>query len=392
MNLSDLRGNTFNKDKVAIVVVGYNRIKSISRLLNSLLVAKYPNDDVPLVISIDCSGDLELYSYVQEFEWPFGDKYVNIQSERLGLKNHILQCGDLCTYFNAIILLEDDLYVSPYFYQYTLKTLEKYGGESKIAQISLYKNEMNGYVGLPFDNMKNGYDVFLMQDVSTWGQCWNMRMWGEFKKWMDTITEDDIQRVDMPIQIKKWTNAWSKYYNAFVVDQHKYVVYPNVSLTTNFSDAGVHGGHNNSIVQVNLLQNDFEYRLGDINDLVAYDIFFNNESIYRWLGLTDKDLCLDLSAFYRDHSTKRYLLSTALLPYKVIRSFALNLRPIELNVKYNISGEGIYLYDTTFPTGRKISKLNHILILYHLRCFNTRYLLKYILKYYIKTLYKKIVR
>ena len=237
MNLSDLRGNTLNKDKVAIVVVGYNRIKSISRLLNSLLVAKYPNDDVPLVISIDCSGDLELYSYVQEFEWPFGIKYVNIQSERLGLKNHIFQCGDLCTYFSAIILLEDDLYVSPYFYQYTLKTLEKYGGESKIAQISLYKNEMNGYVGLPFDNMKNGYDVFLMQDVSTWGQCWNMRMWGEFKKWMDTITEDDIQRVDMPIQIKKWTHAWSKYYNAFVVDQHKYVVYPNVSLTTNFSDA-----------------------------------------------------------------------------------------------------------------------------------------------------------
>ena len=65
MNLSDLRGNTLNKDKVAIVVVGYNRIKSIRRLLNSLLVAKYPNDDVPLVISIDCSGDLELYSYVQ---------------------------------------------------------------------------------------------------------------------------------------------------------------------------------------------------------------------------------------------------------------------------------------------------------------------------------------
>lgn len=84
-----------NKQKIAIICVGYNRIKSMKRLLGSLLNAEYPSNDIPLIISIDCSGDEELYNFVRDFEWPYGEKYVNIQKERLGLRNHIYQCGDL---------------------------------------------------------------------------------------------------------------------------------------------------------------------------------------------------------------------------------------------------------------------------------------------------------
>ena len=106
-----------NKEKIAIVAVGYNRKKSLERLLSSLEVAYYQHEDIPLVISIDASGDEEVYALAREYNWTHGEKYVNIQQERLGLKNHIYQCGDLTKYFKAIILLEDDLYVSPYFYE-----------------------------------------------------------------------------------------------------------------------------------------------------------------------------------------------------------------------------------------------------------------------------------
>ena len=104
-----------SKEKIAIVVVGYNRLNSIKRLLQSLLDANYSHHDIPLVISIDCSGDEELYNFVIDFRWPFGDKYVNIQKERLGLKSHIFQCGDLTKLFKAVVLLEDDLYASHSF-------------------------------------------------------------------------------------------------------------------------------------------------------------------------------------------------------------------------------------------------------------------------------------
>ncbi len=379
---------TGNKDKIAIVVVGYNRLKSIGRLLDSLLNAVYTSQDVPLVISIDGSGDTALYGFVQDFDWPYGHKYVNIEENRLGLLNHIYQCGDLTKFFKAIILLEDDLVVSPYFYSYIQKVLPQYINEDRIAELSLYKNERNGYVGLPFINEQNGLDVFLMQDVSTWGQCWTSQMWNSFCLWRDSHTEADVLRVDMPKQIKGWTRAWSKYYNAYVVDTDRYVLYPNISLTTNFSDAGVHGGDNNSIVQVNLLQKDLEYRMADFGQLVKYDIYFNNLSLLKWLDVTPENVTLDVYGFQRE-STKHYILSTRKLPYKILRTFALNMRPIELNVKYDIKGKGLYLYDTQ-EGGEGNGDYSEQVVPYFLEGFSPRLLLTYIAKL-IKTVFLRKV-
>lgn len=375
--------NPNNKDKVAIICVGFNRIKSLTRLLNSLLKAHFPSSDIPLIISIDCSGDENLYDYVRSFEWPFGEKFVNIQKERLGLKEHIFKCGDLSKYFKGIILLEDDLFVSPYFYDYVIKALEYYGADRRIAQISLYKNETNGYVGLPLAHIMNKYDTLLMQDVSTWGECWNYAMWKEFREWLDCHTEEDVQSLDMPITIKRWTKAWSKYYNAYVVDTGKYVVYPVVSVTTNFSDAGVHGGDNNSLVQVNLLDGPKKYQFGDYQELEKYDIFYNNTKIYEWLGIGEEDLNLDLYGFHPNIKSKRYILSTKKLNFKIVKSFALNMRPIELNIKYGISGKGIYLYDTEFQTNADYPKSYPLsLINYYLQGFSHSQLIQSTFSYY----------
>lgn len=342
MNINDAS----NKNRIAIVVVGYNRLKSIKRLIDSLLVAQYPSTGVPLYISIDASGDEKLYEYVKSVEWPYGEKYINIQEKRLGLKAHIYQCGELTRYFKAIILLEDDLVVSSYFFNYVVRSVEEYGEEDIIAEISLYKNELNGYVSLPFRNLQDGSDVFLMKDISTWGQCWTEQMWRNFVKWRDSHSEDDILKVDMPERIKNWERAWSKYYLAYVIDTRRYALFPNISLTTNFSDAGEHGCTQNSAVQVSLLQGDKQYVFNDVSKLARYDIYYTNEAIYEWLGMNEEDVCLDL---YGNHScsNKRYLLSTRLFSYHIVDSYALYMRPIELNIKYKLKGEGIYLYDTT---------------------------------------------
>lgn len=380
-----------NIEDVAIVVVGYNRIHSIRRLLNSLSAAYYPSCNIPLVISIDASGDTELYEYVQGYYWPHGPKYVNIQEERLGLMAHIYQCGELSELFRAVIILEDDLIVSPYFYSYVLNALENYSGEERIAEISLYKNEVNGYVGLPFSNEHRGNDVFLMQDVSTWGECFTSRMWRSFKQWRDSHTEEYIQQIDMPSQIKKWTRAWSKYYNAYVVDTGRYVLYPEVSLTTNYSDAGEHGEADVAIVQVNLQQGDFNYRMGEFDSLVRYDIYFNNEALYEWLGLTRYQVRLDVYGFETNPITDcRYILSSRILPYEAVRSFGLNLRPLELNVRDMVSGESLVLYDTklSFPASTRNYNMN--VVQYFLQGFNVRLLMKYVISYISRALLRKL--
>ena len=127
----------------AIVVVGYNRIVSIKRLLKSLQEAYYASIAVPLVVSIDKSDCTELYDFVENFEWTHGNKYVIIQEKKRGLKEHIYRCGDLSKFFKSVTILEDDLYVSPFFYDYIEQTVSAYGEDVNVAGISLYLEPHN---------------------------------------------------------------------------------------------------------------------------------------------------------------------------------------------------------------------------------------------------------
>lgn len=359
-----------NKNKIAIVVVGYNRLTSIKRLLQSLLDADYSNKDIPLVISVDCSGDEQLYEYVNTFKWPHGDKYVRIQESRLGLKKHIIECGNLTKYFKAIVLLEDDLFVSPFFYDYVEQTVDKYGNDDRIAEISLYKNERNGYVGLPFSEIQDGNDVFLIQTVSSWGECWTEKMWAGFISWYENeCSEEMIQSMDMPTWIKGWTRAWSPYFYTYILSFNKYTVFPHISLSTNFGDAGEHANVNSANEQVSLLMGRKHYTLPSFEGLTKYDIYYNNESIYDWLGIAPNNLILDLYGFHSFHQPKKYILSSKNFSLPIVKSYGLKLRPIELNIKYDIRGTGLFLYELNhgkIPQGRYTPHLAP----YFLRGFN----------------------
>ena len=390
MNTTELDKQTY-KEKIAIVVVGYNRLGGISRLLDSINHAYYDIEDVPLVISIDASGNKDLYDYVRQFEWKHGDKIVNIQEERLGLKKHIFQCASLTKFFKGIVLLEDDLFVSPNFYHYCDSCLEKYGSCSDVAGISLYSEEINGYVGFPFQPYQNEYDVYAWQTVCSWGQVWNVRMWNGFSSWLIQWNED-FESIDMISDIKKWTRAWSKYYYAYMIQNNKYFIYPYQSLTTNFNDAGgEHGGGNASIVQVSLLQGKRNYIFGEFENLVKYDVYGQNKAIAEWLGIPLNDLTVDyygLKDVYRGH----YVLAPFHLPYKLVRSYSLSLRPWELNIKYGIEGGDIHLYykedeDTPAPQNRIFP---YGFAAYYLRGFNFRTLLKYTKKKLVTAIKRRL--
>lgn len=367
-----------NKQRVAVVAVGYNRYKSLKRLLDSVESASYPVENVPLVISIDCSGDENVYELARNFNWSHGEKYVNIERDgRMGLVKHIYQCAGLTKAFRAIVLLEDDLFVSPYFYSYVLQALDRYGDDSVVAQIALYHNETNGFVGHPYPKVNDGFDVFLAQSTCSWGQCWNERMWNEFCEWRDHVCTDElINEQDMPSTIKGWTRAWSRFFNAYILHQNKYVLYPQVSLTTNFSDAGEHGDDNNNVVQVNLQQGVFLYRMPNVDAIQHYDSFGNNEDLYKWLSMKPDDVCLDIFGIH-ERKKQRYILSTRQLPYKVLKSFALNMRPIELNVKYNIQGKGLFLYDTA-GKGRGNGDYSKYLCDYFFQRYSIRLMFRFI--------------
>lgn len=43
------------------------------------------------------------------------EQICDYSGEKRGLKEHIYRCGDLSKFFKSVTILEDDLYVSPFF-------------------------------------------------------------------------------------------------------------------------------------------------------------------------------------------------------------------------------------------------------------------------------------
>ena len=163
----------FDNIRIPIIIVAFNRPKALERLLNSLLKASYPGE-VELVISVDGEKEgredgktigkgEEVRRVASGFEWPFGEKKLIFHEKNLGLRRHVIFCGELNKDYEGVIVLEDDLYVAPSFYNYTLQAFEFYKGDPKIAGISLYSHAYNETAQFPFRPLSDDSDVFFMR-------------------------------------------------------------------------------------------------------------------------------------------------------------------------------------------------------------------------------------
>lgn len=369
-----------DKSKIAIVVVGYNRLNSIERLLGSLSRAHY-EAEVPLVISIDASGCQPLYDYVKRYQWKFGKQYVLIKEKRLGLREHILSCGDLTQYFKAVVILEDDIFVSEYFYDYVQSAVNKYGDDSHVGGISLFRPKFDRNYPIEFE--QDGNDVFAYQTVESWGECWTENMWKGFREWYNDTPDHDFSTVDMPEFMKNWKKAWSKFYMAYQIENNKYFIYPSVSYTTCFADAGVHGGES-SVGQVLLSTGKRNYSMPEYESLSKYDIYGTNEKVYQWLGYDKDDICVDFYGLHDRCDGHKFLLTPyKCSSFKVNNTFALSLHPMELNVKYKLDGDGLFLYDiAATPNSEYKRQITPLLSSYMVGGFNIYVLFEYVVNFF----------
>lgn len=367
-----------DKKTIAIVVVCYNRPTATRRLLDSLNVANYPHNNVPLIISVDCSGNEEMYELARSFEWKHGPKYSVIHTQRLGLKKHIYECGDYTEQFKGVIILEDDLFVAEDFYNYTVSAVDAYYNDNKVAGIALYADTMNGYVGLPLYYWYDGSDAFMMQSAITSGECFTDKMWKPFREWYNKNEDIDPEPYYMPRTIKNWHRAWSKYFNIYLVEKDLYFVHPHFSTTTNCGESGEHGNDIN-MIHSRMILGSKKWNFKSFADSIKYDIYADFIGLGKYLGIDDKDLCVDFYGDKANEQKQRYWLSPYRLPYRVIDKFALNLEPMEANVVYGLKGNDLFLYDTTVHVDVvPIDKLTLHQFTYHFKNVDYRKVIRYI--------------
>lgn len=334
-------------NRLGIIVVGYKNTVGINRLFSSLDKVEYSDDDVTLIISIDYSGDLSVKELAENYRWEHGAKIVKAYESNLGLRTHILKCGDYIEEFDldAVAVLEDDIYVAPNMYSYMRESVAFYGNDLNIAGISLYKHEFNIYAKRPFQELKDGGDTFFMQYAQSWGQIWLRKQWSEFRAWYNAKQWESIDQDMVPDNVLDWKNSWLKFHIMYCIDQKKYFVYPRISLTTDFSDAGTHCVSNTTSMQVAFdMSSNKDWKFNTIESTNAiYDCFFENQRLGAFLK--EPSVEIDLYGTKKKIYTKNKLLTNRLLPYRVEKSFGLSLRPHEANILFDIAGFDYYLYN-----------------------------------------------
>lgn len=341
--------------KIPIVVVTFNREKSLNRLLKSLSRAYYDNDSVELIISIDKSDNPDVYKIAKGYKWDYGKKTVLMHKNNLGLRKHILQCGDITLENEAVIILEDDLVVSKSFYRYAKQSYKYYKDNKRIAGISLYTYRVNEFSNLrPFIPIQDDSDVFFAMVPSSWGQMWTKEQWFNFKNWYEhTNFEIAKYRGSVPDVVLDWReSSWKKYFHIYLSEQKKFIVYPRVAQSTNMGDKGTHNIFNSNSHQSILMgefSRDFVFKGIDDPFSIKYDAFFESITILSELLQYENNIIIDYYGTKKKHFESGLLLSVEKLNYKIVHQWGLELVPYELNIQFGISGYGVFLYDLSKP-------------------------------------------
>lgn len=340
-----------------VVVVAFNRSNSLKRLLASLNEAEYTENDVPLIISID-KGDnnQDVLSVAESFTWLHGEKTVVYQSENLKLRKHVLKCGDYAFKYGNVIILEDDLYVSKYFYQYAEKALKFAENDERIGGISLYNHRFNVEAAEPFETIDDGYDNWYFQFASSWGEAWSKNQWENFKEWYIKSPNID-QRDEIPQYVRNWpASSWLKYFIAYLIEKNLFFMYPKKSLTTNFGEAGTHVNKNNTNHQVPLQNAEMTYHFSELDKSgCVYDAYFENLLVESRV-IREEKVTVDLygqKLLTNEKRKSNYIVTRKSLPYNIVKTFGCNMRPHEENILHSCEGNDFFLYDLRVPVKAK---------------------------------------
>ncbi|MEO0469430.1 MAG: glycosyltransferase [Bacteroidota bacterium] len=349
-----------------IVVVAYNRPKSLERLLHALSNSQCP-DGIRLIVSIDrADNNQDVLKVAGDFVWEKGEKEVIYRPENMGLRKHILACGDLSQKYGSVMILEDDLFVSPWFYQYAQAATSFYAKDPQVGGVSLYNITSNMFVSnLPFQPVHDGADTYFLQVPSSWGQTWTAEQWSGFRQWWDQ--GPSIEASDrMPQGAKEWSeHSWVKYFYKYLVESGKYFVHPQVSYTTNFADSGTHFTQQVHTYQVALQMGDRQFQFHRCADSGSvYDSFFEitPQSLNQWVPeLAEYNYTVNLNGLKDPALYPGQLMFTLHAVDKAVRQFGQQLDPFEMNIIQDIPGDLISLADPTHirPNGQASERSFH---------------------------------
>lgn len=334
----------------AIVIPAWQRPESLRRLLLSVESAKFPAGQIPLVLSVEGECAATVRAMVQEYHWPHGPFRRIFHENRLGLREHILFCGDLSAEFGCVIVLEDDLLVAPGFYDFAVQGQAFFAQDDRIAGIALYNYHHSEADFQPFVPLHDGADHYFLQAACSWGQCWSDAQWQGFRAFLAQFPTM-AGTPGYPDYLDHFADySWKKHFSRYLHHAGKTFVYPRVAHSTPFAEGGI-SAQLGTFWQVPLATQalpQYAFRAFDDSES-RYDGWFewDAEIAQQYIGeCVQERILVNLRGGKQGHSLGVWILGKTVAG-EGLRAWGDELVPSEMNVRLGIRGSGISLYRHT---------------------------------------------
>jgi hypothetical protein len=238
-----------------IALFAYNRPQHLARVLATLTKNPEAGNSVLHVFSdgprgpADAANVVEVRRVVENIRG-FARVETVFRSENAGLARSIVEgVTRLCNTHGRVIVVEDDLEVSPYFLRYMNAGLEMYEHDEQVVSI-------HGYL-LPVDDPLP--ETFFLKGADCWGWATWKRAWDWYepdgKKLFAELMHAGLQaRFDfndaydytgmLRAQIAGRNDSWAVRWYAATLLRGGFTLYPGRSLVHNIGHdrSGTHGG------------------------------------------------------------------------------------------------------------------------------------------------------
>lgn len=335
-----------------IIILTYNRVKSLERLVGSLLTS-LGEHSADLLLSLECDSDKATKEFASNLNWPFGQKKILQHDTHLGLDRHVLACLKEAENYSFSLILEDDMFLVPGFMDFAKAAAKRIERDEDCVAASLYRYERMEGTDLPFIPLNTGTGAYLHQKVSSRGLLITGSAARKFGQWLegyDTIS----QNIPSPSYLTKWTDsAWETMFTKYLISQNLYLLYPGKSFITAFAEPGVHFSSEN---QIYLSQTPLTFLLGEETtelenaQLPAYDAWYEikPEFLNSYVKeLAEYNYTVDIYGTKSPRTIKTdYVLTCKKSSAEAILGYKMELKPPENNILHNQTGNDVHLVPT----------------------------------------------
>ena len=258
-----------NQRGMLLVVMTMNRPASLKRLINSLKTAHYAQGesiDLRITVDRDYNGNIhaETMAVLKAVDWPYGIFEVIVWPQKIGLYGQWIHSWPAEKYsedlYKAVVLLEDDLEVSPFYANWFIGAHKNYGGLAGVGGFTGQRPNLVAAVGGPGtvkSAVPEGTKAFGYLLMATWSLSPVPRVWREFRQWVTDKRKNSPDFIPSVPGIipDQWyehfrsrgeeENMWEMWFIRFADERKLHTVYPWVrdgdqTIVGNWMEAGLH--------------------------------------------------------------------------------------------------------------------------------------------------------